>query len=1162
MSGTTFPLVRFKHSGNLGDIIYALPSIKKYCSLYNKQAEILIIIGAPMWLPSNFTHPSGTVMVTRSGADMLKPLLLSQSYIENVVFAEYSEGTNTPCDIDLDAFRRCGKFNLSMGHIARYYQTLFGFAPDIERPWISFDNIKKSGDIVVARSSRYRNPNLDYSFLKGWKVKFTGVKSEYDDFLLSVPDAEHVTFDNFLELAAFIARSRLIIANQTFIYSIAEALKTNRILEPCLYAGNVIPAGGNNFEAFDQASFELAAKQMAGRQDWTGESVKYLTRIRPWHDYLSSRKLVVDLAKKYFESIGITERIKLEIVIDCTEQNPADISRTLDSFIEVNFPFARIHVSGKTSTFTGRHPGICFHSAQGGFSGLLESVVEQSTDSWFVCVKPGDEFCHFGLTGWAIEAAAREAPALYYTDEDIFSPGQGYINPNFKPDFNLDFLYSFDYIGRFIIFSGFEYQALGGFNFDMGAAVFFDFVLRYFEKYQSSGIVHYPEIAFHGIEPRAPSEASDFTTALTKHMVRKGIECTIQPGTIPHSRRLIYGHAATPLVSIIIPTKNQQALLACCLESIVEKTQYKNYEILIIDNQSTEPNAIEYLEKIASLGVENIHVLSYSHPFNFSAINNQAAALARGEYLVLLNNDTAVLRGDWLDSLLNHAQRPEVGMVGAKLLFPNTKIQHGGVTLGLRGPADHPFISEPIDALGYSGRLQLEQQYSAVTAACLIIRKSTFLEVGGMDEGLAVSYNDVDLCLKVRSAGYAIIWTPYALLMHVANVSQNQEDTAARKIKEKRFATEKEVMYERWLDTLVADPFYNRNLKLSGPGFEVETDPVFFPPLLDQPKLLAHYGDLSGSGLYRVIEPASLLLKTRLAIGACSANYHDEIAIAKIAPDSIILQRQIENHQYQLIRRYSKYSKAKLIFEIDDYLPALPLQSFHKSNFGKDTLAKIRRTIDLCDRVVVSTPALKSRLDKFHDDIVVLPNYLSPNHWQAAGKPKSPRRSNLPRIGWAGGIGHRGDLALISSVVNALLDRAEWVFFGMLPEGVDRFSVEYHPGVTFADYPAKLASLDLDLALAPLEENVFNECKSNLRILEYGFCAYPVIATDCPAYRCGLPVTLLKNRHKDWLAAIEEKISDLDALHLEGLALQKETRENWMLAGNNLSRWHDGWLIV
>lgn len=1161
MNSTTFPLVRFKHSGNLGDIIYALPSIDKYCSLYKKRAEILIVIGAPMWLPNNLTHPSGAVMVTRSGAEMLQPLLLSQSYIESVVLAEYSEGSKPQCDIDLDGFRQCGKFNLAMGHIARYYQTLFGFAPDLEQPWISFDNSTKSGDIVVARSSRYRNPNLDYSFLKGWKVKFAGVKSEYNDFLLAVPDAEHVTFDNFLDLAAFIAQSRLVIANQTFIYSIAEGLKIGRILEPCLYAGNVIPIGGNNFEAFDQASFELAARQMAGRQAWKGENVKYLTQIRPWNDYLSSRNLNRSLAGDYFKSISVAEKIKLEIVVDCDKQTETDLSRTFGSFIGLNLPFARLHVAGEASTFTDEHPTICVHPSGNGFSGLLNRLVEQSPESWFVCVKPGDEFCHFGLTGWAIQATTRDKPALYYTDEDVSNPSQGYISPNFKTDFNPEFLYSFDYIGRFIIFSGAEYSALGGFDFDLGWAIFFDFVLRYFECHQSSRIVHYPEITFHGMEQLEPPEASDFTKALANHMCRKAVECTIQLGEIPNSRRLTYNHATTPLVSIIIPTKNQQGLLSRCIESIVEKTLYKNYEILIIDNQSTEPDAVYYLEQITKLGAENIRILSYPHKFNFSAINNQAATQARGEYLLLLNNDTAVLRGDWLNSLLNQAQRPEVGMVGAKLLFPNAKIQHAGITLGLRGPADHPFIGEPLEALGYSGRLQLEQQYSAVTAACLIIRKNIFFEVGGMDEALSVSYNDVDLCLKVRHAGYAIVWTPHALLMHVANVSQNKEDRASLKIRQARFANEKTIMYEKWLDTLVADPFYNRNLKLSGSGFEVETDPVFFSTLLNQTKLLAHHGDLSGSGFYRVIEPASLLLKSELVIGSCSTNYYDEIAIAKIDPDSIILQRQIEDYQYKLIQRYRKYSKAKLIFEIDDYLPELPRRSIHKSNFGNDTLKKIRRTIDICDRIVVSTSVLKSRLDRFHNNIVVLPNYLSPNRWQHTGRSESPKRSDRPRVGWAGGIGHTGDLDIISSVVNSLIDRIDWVFFGMLPEGVDRHFVEFHPGVTFADYPAKLASLDLDLALAPLEENMFNECKSNLRILEYGFCAYPVIATDCPAYRCGLPITLVKNRHKDWISAIEERISDLDTLRSEGLALQKEIQDNWMLANDNLAEWKKGWLL-
>ncbi len=262
------------------------------------------------------------------------------------------------------------------------------------------------------------------------------------------------------------------------------------------------------------------------------------------------------------------------------------------------------------------------------------------------------------------------------------------------------------------------------------------------------------------------------------------------------------------------------------------------------------------------------------------------------------------------------------------------------------------------------------------------------------------------------------------------------------------------------------------------------------------------------------------------------------------------------------IKDYREFSGAKLIYELDDYLPNLPVASVHKSDFPRDTLKRMRAGMNLCDRVVVSTDALKDALSGLHPDIRVLPNYLPPAMWQGIGQRRELNPHRRPRVGWAGGAGHAGDLRLIVDVVKALADRVDWVFFGMLPEEVRTYVAEFHPGIPLASYPEKLASLDLDLAVAPLDGGLFNECKSNLRLLEYGICGYPVIASDGVAYRCGFPVTLVKNRFKDWVAAIEEKIAEREALWNEGLALQAVVRRDWMLEGGNLARWLDGWMLA
>jgi len=788
-------------------------------------------------------------------------------------------------------------------------------------------------------------------------------------------------------------------------------------------------------------------------------------------------------------------------------------------------------------------------------SGILKS------EQWIVQIQPGDIVDADGTLNILDHISRIEGKGLIYADEALLDADGIPSMPQIKPDFDIDHLRSRPYLGRFLIMRAAEFFNLGGLNEAKNEATFQDYAFRFAERHGQNAISHLAKLAFHGtFRPPIPLDLS--RPVLVEHLSRSGIDAVVNAGLLPDSLRVCYQHAQTPLVSIIIPTKNQQPMLARCVETLTAQTTYTNYELLIVDNQSDEADSKAYIEGIEALNMPQLRVLHYDLPFNYSAVNNFAAREARGEYLVLLNNDTAILDGSWLDALLNHAQRSEVGIVGAKLLFPDGRIQHGGVILGLRGPADHPFIGEPMNATGYGGRLMIDQQYSAVTAACMMIRKSIFEEVGGLDEkAFKVSYNDIDLCLKVRQAGYSVIWTPYAQLMHVANVSQKAEDSAKQEAKQARFAAEQRTMYQRWMPQIKADPFYNPNFRLKGSGFELESNPVFRPKLPGLKKLLAHSGDFWGSGLYRMIAPATVLAEEGLIAGGCYREYFMPAEVAKIAPDVIVLQRQTSDEQIRGASDYRSYSNAKLIFELDDYLPNVPISNAHKKNLPPDLVRRLRKAMSICDRIVVSTDPLREAMLPFHDEIVVLPNYLPKKLWGAIPERTESDLKRKPRIGWAGGSSHTGDLRMVADVVRALADRVDWVFLGMKPEGVDEHITEFHVGVHLGEYPAKLAALDLDLALAPLEENQFNECKSNLRLLEYGICGYPVIATDVTPYRCGFPVTLVRNRFKDWVEAIQTKLEDRDALWQEGIALQRFVREGWMLEGENLLRWRDGWML-
>jgi hypothetical protein len=456
----------------------------------------------------------------------------------------------------------------------------------------------------------------------------------------------------------------------------------------------------------------------------------------------------------------------------------------------------------------------------------------------------------------------------------------------------------------------------------------------------------------------------------------------------------------------------------------------------------------------------------------------------------------------------------------------------------------------------------VDQNYTAVTAACLMIRKSVYDEVGGLDEqDFKVSYNDVDLCLKVHQAGYLTVWTPHARLMHEGSVSQRKVDKTAQADKLKRFEGEQHAMYRKWLPLLARDPAYNRNLSLEGQGFGLDQNRHLAWQPFEQallPRLFCVAADAHGCGHYRIRQPFLSMQREGLAEGMIARTHLTPVNMQRFAPSAIVLQRQITDSQLRHLRNYREFSGAFKVFELDDYLPNTPLKSAHREQMPKDVLKSIRQAVGLADRFVVSTAPLAEQFAGLHADIRVVANRLPVNWW---GELQGKRRGNDKlRVGWAGGSGHRGDLELIADVVRDLADEVEWVFFGMCPEKLRPYVHEFHEGLPIEQYPAKLASLDLDLALAPLEDNLFNACKSNLRLLEYGACGFPVICSDIVSYRDDLPVTRVRNRYKEWADAIRMHLADRDATARMGDALRETVRRDWMLTGGHLAAWRDAWL--
>lgn len=403
---------------------------------------------------------------------------------------------------------------------------------------------------------------------------------------------------------------------------------------------------------------------------------------------------------------------------------------------------------------------------------------------------------------------------MLYSDEDKLDLNGKRCTPNFKPDFSPDTLMSLNYICHFTVIKTSLIREVGGFEVGLEGAQDYDLFLKVTEKAQC--IKHIPKVLYHWrMIPGSTSMDIDNKgyamdkgrIALENALKRRNIKGIVHKDDVSTYYQIEYLYDEEPKTSIIIPTKDHPDVTRACLESIFTKTDYKNYEVLLVDNNSEQKETFELFEEYKNK-YSNFKVIEAKIPFNYSKINNLAINQAKGDVIVLLNNDTEVISTNWLKTMVGYAIQPHIGAVGAKLLYPDTTVQHAGVLIGLGGVASHAYIGEKREEIGMYGKLRVPQNYSAVTAACLVVEKKKYLEVGGLEEDLTVAYNDIDFNLKLLEAKYYNVVLPQVELFHFESKSRGL-DTEGEKYK--RFMKEEAYMYDKWNKYIENDPFYNEN---------------------------------------------------------------------------------------------------------------------------------------------------------------------------------------------------------------------------------------------------------------------------------------------------------------------------------------------------------------
>lgn len=792
----------------------------------------------------------------------------------------------------------------------------------------------------------------------------------------------------------------------------------------------------------------------------------------------------------------------------------------------------------------------------------LRKTLDDSALDWVALLEPGDRLAMHALLKIADYINRHLEWRFIYLDEDQLDARGERRDPVFRPEFDLELLLGTHYLGdcclmrRDSVFATDEVVAY------LPGLTTFQAALRVLESHGPMAIGHIADVLYHRpvmrpqvADPAVVGEAR--RQLVEQYLVRCGIAATLEKALLPGTWRLVYHYTCQPKVSIIILAKDALDRLDRCLRRLLSETGYLGYEVLVVDCGSEVDDTLDLYAELEARYPQHFRVVPAQGPFSASAYRNQGARQACGEVLVFLSASALVVQPQWIDRLLNHVLRDEVGIVGARMTTPDhaSPFVHGTAqVLGMRGVAGPLFTGLSLKAPGPFGRAQVDQVVSAVSAECLAIRREVFETLEGFDERFVIAHADTDLCLRAADCGYRTVWTPFANLAWLGEYPLATGFGHDEMVKHGHADADR--MFERWLPKLAVDPAYNPNLSLVEPNRpEVELSPSWDTTFHSRPRLLGFPVDESGCGLYRVYAPLWLL--EHQAHAECTlikpGTRLPELAeLERLAPDTVLYQTTLSDIQLEAMRRYRRFHKSFKVFDLDDLKHDVPDANSLKERLIRDMKYRHRMALRECDRLTVSTEPLAEACKRWIDDIRVVPNRLERARWCHLQNRR--RASAKPRVGWAGAQQHHGDLAFIADVVKQTHDEVEWVFFGMCLDELRPYVKEIHDWVHLNDYPAKLASMDLDLAVAPLEHHSFNEAKSNLRILEHGILGRPMVCTDIYPYR-NAPVKRVPNETSAWLEAIRERVRDLDAAEREG-----DTLRAWVLEHYILDDHTDEWL--
>lgn len=907
-------------------------------------------------------------------------------------------------------------------------------------------------------------------------------------------------------------------------------------------------------EVVDRLPLKDVSEQVQGERADRQKYRRINEQFVRWSKHCSIREVDADI---YAEHLAAGRVPACTLLIDHRGTAMDALADTLDSVGEcLAQPASVVIISDKTA------PDAL--DTQSGLTWITASHVEGATwagqlpplTDWTLLVQSGTRLAPQSLVEWGLSTHSFAQAQLIYADDAIWQGDLAAQYPFFKPDANVELLRSTNYLGAAVLVRTASWVQAGYPLFDGGL---YRYSLGLVGQQGRVALGHIDTVLVYaggGVPPGL--EQAEFQ-ACSSWLKASGLAQTLRPLDRVGTWLVEYASAIDVNVTMVVPTGIQTGYLRTLLESLVRYPQSALAEVVLVC-QPEQLDEVHYV--LGGLQINQpVRVIELAQEiYNHAAALNAGVAAAEHPYILVADDDTEALHSNWLTPLLGIAQQSDVGCVAPRLMSnrgSDARISGGPLVLGVQGTAAaYNGESGLLSECGAQSRLHLTQDVSAVAGNFFLFRKTDWAALGGFDvPTFGIWYSVLDFCLRLGQLGKRHVWTPLTSVLHQGGktVEARMRDMRTKLRLAESDLAERDALLRVWAQQLATDPCYNRHLSLFNP-YDVEQTIVvdWQPRRKDRPRVLA-CPLTSGAGQYRVVEPMNALQDASLAqTCAIIPIKHREIRVlqplelVRAAPDRLILQHSVDDGQLGMIEKYRlAMPNIQIVQMVDDLLGEVPEKHPNRNFQVREGHQRMIRALKQSNRLVVTTEPLRQHYKKYVSDVWLIPNCMD-KQWADLRRPK-PARTRL-RVGWVGAGQHKGDLDLVAALVKELAAEVDWVFMGMCTDEIKPYIKEFHSFVSIADYPRKMASLDLDIAIAPLEQNFFNECKSNLRLLEYGAMGWPVVCSDVFPYRSyDPPVLRCGNDVAEWLHALRSLMCD-EAMRLSmGEQLHQWVQANFLL---------------